>query len=166
MAATTETGPDTPQRAPAPVRVGLAMLIGLATLQIFVGSPILSLWIASRIQGGGPPSLSALFIFVVCFAVFSYLLFQLVGWLSVRFDKASGVKPGPRQRARWLESLRGDRHEGYEPQRLKPVERILVGIVIAVVAAFEIWFFFFSCSPIDNRCGRGEAMVPPVIRVL
>jgi hypothetical protein len=165
MGATTETGPGAPQRASAPVRVGLAMLIGLLTLQIFVGSPILSLWIASQVQGGGPPSLSALFIFVVCFAIFSYVLFQLIGWLSVRFDKASGVKPGPRQRARWLESLRGDRHEGYEPQRLKPVERILVGIVIVAVAAFEIWFFFFSTSPIDTRSGR-EGVVPPVIRLL
>jgi hypothetical protein len=34
------------------------------------------------------------------------------------------------------------------------LERILVVCVVLAVAAFEIWFFFFSTSPIDGRSGR------------
>jgi hypothetical protein len=30
---------------------------------------------------------------------------------------------------------------------------LIVCVVIAVVA-FEVWFFFFSTSPIDQRSGR------------
>jgi hypothetical protein len=31
---------------------------------------------------------------------------------------------------------------------------MLVVWVVVAVAAFEVWFFFFSGSPIDQRSGR------------
>jgi len=40
----------------------------------------------------------------------------------------------------------------------------LVIVVVACVLAFEVWFFFFSTSPIDQRSGRGQvprALVVP-----
>jgi len=52
------------------------------------------------------------------------------------------------------------RYEGVTPTLTTP-ERILVGMVVVVMVAFEIWFFFFSASPIDNRSGRSAAPVRP-----
>ncbi len=54
-----------------------------------------------------------------------------------------------RQHAPWLRSMRGERPE-YDGQRaeLSSGERILVVGVLLAFAAFEIWFFFFSGSPI------------------
>ena len=45
--------------------------------------------------------------------------------------------------------MRGERpnYDGMQPG-LSSGERILVGGVIFAFAAFEIWFFFFSGSPI------------------
>ena len=37
---------------------------------------------------------------------------------------------------------------------LTPLEYILVGAVLLADLVFEIWFFFFSSSPIDQRSGR------------
>jgi hypothetical protein len=53
--------------------------------------------------------------------------------------------------------MRGERPH-YDKQRardLSPLEVILIVSVVAAVVAFEIWFFFFSGSPIDQRSGRG-----------
>ena len=41
-------------------------------------------------------------------------------------------------------------------------ERILAGMVVVAFVLFEVWFFFFSASPIDNRTGR-TAVDPPAI---
>jgi hypothetical protein len=51
--------------------------------------------------------------------------------------------------------MRGER-EMYPGDRLTvtTLERVLVVVVVLAVAAFEIWFFFFSGSPIDQRTGR------------
>jgi hypothetical protein len=56
--------------------------------------------------------------------------------------------------------MRGERpvYPG-ESARLTAPERTLVAVVIVAVVAFEIWFFFFSGSPIDQRSGRGERPV-------
>jgi hypothetical protein len=34
---------------------------------------------------------------------------------------------------------------------LSPPEIILVAMVVLVIALFEVWFFFYSPSPIDRR---------------
>ena len=34
------------------------------------------------------------------------------------------------------------------------MEVVLVVSVVVVVALFELWFFFYSPSPIDSRTGR------------
>jgi hypothetical protein len=52
---------------------------------------------------------------------------------------------------------RGEREDFHDPERdqLSAVEIVAVGMVLIVVIAFEVWFFFFSSSPIDQRSGRG-----------
>jgi len=53
--------------------------------------------------------------------------------------------------------MRGERpHEQGAEYRLSALEVILVVSVVAAVVAFEIWFFFYSGSPIDARSGRGR----------
>ena len=37
---------------------------------------------------------------------------------------------------------------------LTALEYLLVGMVILAVVAFEVWFFFYSGSPFDQRSGR------------
>ena len=51
-----------------------------------------------------------------------------------------------------------DRIERVEYERsrdgLTAMELLLVAMVVIAVAGFEVWFFFFSTSPIDQRSGR------------
>ena len=59
--------------------------------------------------------------------------------------------------------MRGERpvYPGESYQVTAP-ERVMVAVVIVAVAVFEVWFFFFSGSPIDQRSGRGDRYPPPV----
>jgi hypothetical protein len=51
--------------------------------------------------------------------------------------------------------MRGERpHEGDRARQLSPMDVVLIVTVVVAVVAFEIWFFFFSGSPIDGRSGR------------
>jgi hypothetical protein len=157
-------GPDpAPDRAPAVVRIALASAIGLIVLNAFTGNPILALWIASKFNGEGPTTIESIGVFIVAMAVISFLLYQLLKLAGNAYDRAAGLPPATRKHLPWNQSLRGERAEGYgEPPRLTVPERIVCGIVIVAFAVFEWWFFFASCSPIDNRCGRNGMVLPPV----
>lgn len=153
--------PDGPERASAPVRIGLGALLGILTVNAFTGTPILSLWIASKANGDGPLKMGSIGVFVLVMAVISIALFQVLKRVSYSYDRATGTPLDTRKPLPWLESMRGERANYGGPPRLKPQERVLCGVVIVAVVAFEIWFFFFSTSPIDNRSGRDGWVDPP-----
>jgi hypothetical protein len=138
-------------------RVALAAAITLAALNVWTGGPLAALWIGSRVQGEGPPSMSAIFTAALSLAVISAFLMRILSTLGDAYDRLTGTKSTVRQHVPWLRSMRGEREEGYEGDRrpqLTMLERILVVMVALAVLAFEIWFFFYSSSPIDQRTGR------------
>jgi hypothetical protein len=136
----------------------LAIVIGILALNVWTGSPLLALWIASRVQGDGPPQMGPLFLALLLFGVFSFSLAYLLGRVTEVYDRHTGHVPTVRAHAPWLRSLRGERenYPGARPSLSAP-ERIIVIMVMAAVLAFEVWFFFFSTSPIDQRTGRSDA---------
>ena len=133
-------------------RLGLAAAMTIVGLNIYTGSPLLALWVGSRVQGPGPPSMEAVAVVVVVLGVCSVSLALLLGRLGARYDDLAGTAPTARKHAPWLRSMRGEREQqpGERPQ-LTMLERILVGLVVVAVVAFEIWFFFFSGSPIGKN---------------
>ena len=48
------------------------------------------------------------------------------------------------------------RQKAAESPTVTMAERIVILAVVLVFAAFEVWFFFFSTSSIDQRSGRGD----------
>jgi hypothetical protein len=53
--------------------------------------------------------------------------------------------------------MRGERpHPQHHVRELAPLEVVLVVSVVVVVVLFEVWFFFYSPSPIDQRSGRSH----------
>jgi hypothetical protein len=148
-------------------RVGLAALMVIVGLNVWTGSPAFALWVGSRVQGNGPLTMTAVFVVVVVFAAGSLSLAALLSWLGARYDALTGHAPTTRRHAPWLRSMRGERvqYEGSPPPRLTVLERVLVAMVVTAFVVFEIWFFFFSTSPIDQRSGRGDAGPPPVVAI-
>jgi hypothetical protein len=127
----------------------------VVALNVWTGSPLLALWIGSRLQGSGPPKMAPVFVVVVCFAVVSFGLARVLAGLGDRYDRLAGHSPTVHRHVSWLRSMRGERPQyPGEHVSLTVLEQSLVVMVMLAIAAFEIWFFFFSGSPIDQRSGR------------
>ena len=125
------------------------------TLNLVTGSPLLAIWVGARVQGSGPPTMGAFFTFVCSFAVTSYVLVRAIAAVSRSYDALTGRRPTVRAHVPWLRSLRGERPaEMGSKAGLSALDVILVLVVLAAVVAFELWFFFYSGSPIDQRSGR------------
>ena len=133
-------------------RLGLAAAMTVVGFNIYTGSPLLALWVGSRVQGPGPPSMEAVGVVVLVLAATSIALTFLLGRLGAIYDDMTGAAPTARQHAPWLRSMRGEREQqpGQRVQ-LTMLERIMVALVVIAFAAFEIWFFFFSGSPIGQN---------------
>ena len=137
-------------------RAGLLAAMTAASFNVFTGSPLAALWIASRVQGASQqPTMGPIFLVAVCIGAFSFLLLRLLRRLGNAYDRAIGREPTIRAHVPWLRSLRGERpQEAGDEYRMSALEIILCAMVILVFAAFEYWFFFESTSSIDQRSGR------------
>jgi hypothetical protein len=133
-------------------RTVIALAMGVVALNVWTGSPLLGLWVGSRVQGGGPPSMTAIFVVALTIAVVAIALTKLLTILGAAYERASGQAATVRQHAPWLRSMRGERpqYEGEQP-RLTSMERILVIVVMLAAGVFEVWFFFFSGSSIGQN---------------
>ena len=137
-------------------RFGLAALMAFLALNIWTGSPLLALWIGSRVQGeDSQASMTAFAAVIGCLALFSIGLYQALKHVMHAYQETTGTLPTVRTHAPWLRSMRGERPE-YDGMRreLPPSERIMVGGVLLAFAVFEVWFFFFSGSSIGGGGGR------------
>jgi uncharacterized membrane protein len=95
------------------------------SLGLWVGAPVLWLWIGGRVQGATGSVGAAIAVILVGFVVTVLLFVPLLSWLSRRHAEARA--------ARGLEDLGRAALEG-------------VLVVSAAIAAlvFAIWFFFFA----------------------
>ena len=136
-------------------RIGLVVLMTLLTLNVWTGSPLAALWVGSRVQGSGPASMAAIAVVAATMAALSLVLLRLLNLVGAAYDRLTNRKPTVRQHVPWLRSLRGERpHEEASHRTLSALDVVVVTMVVIAVVAFEIWFFFFSSSPIDQRSGR------------
>jgi hypothetical protein len=151
---TMESQQPVAQRAAWPKRISLAALMALIATNVWVGGPLLALWIGARLQQHSGGSLTirpstALAIFASLAAI-TVGLVKALAFVSSAYDRANGLAPARRRRDSWVSVER----KSYGRPALSTLERILVVVVAMAAIAFEIWFFFYSTSPIDQRSGR------------
>jgi hypothetical protein len=136
-------------------KVGLLVGMALTSVNIWTGSPLMALWIGSRVQTTGTTSLGAIGVVAVALAAISLGLIQVLGIMQAAYDRLTGHRRAVRRTLPWMRSMRGERpHEQPEGVRPSATELMLIVCVVIAVIAFEIWFFFYSGSPIDSRSGR------------
>jgi hypothetical protein len=131
-------------------RVSLVAAMGLVSLNIWTGAPLLAVWVGSRMQhDSNQPTMGAVAVVVVVLAALCFCLVRLLAVLSARYDVLIGRPQRRREVSPWLRSLRGERtHPTLEERPLRAIEYVLVAGVIVCAGVFEIWFFFFSGSPL------------------
>src|SRR5215207_5322659 len=91
-------------------RFGLAALMAFLALNVWTGSPLLALWIGSRVQGEeSQPSMAAFAAVILTLIAFSVGLYQLLKLTMRSYQEATGTVPTVRTHAPWLRSMRGER---------------------------------------------------------
>lgn len=138
-------------------RAALTVATALISINVWTGSPLLALWIGSRLVPQSRLSMAAIFVVVAVLAVLSLAAVLALTWLSARYDELTGRPVEERRTSPWLRSLRGEREESrHKRLGISPLERIVVLVVIAAVIAFEIWFFFFAGPSIYGQAGLSQ----------
>jgi len=134
----------------------LAAAMAFLALNVWTGSPLLALWLGSKVQGDeSQPSMGAYAVVILALIVFSWGLYQLLKLVMDAYQDATGTTPTVRTHAPWLRSMRDERHEHAGTNaRISSAEKIVVVTVLIAATAFEIWFFFLSGSSIGGGGGR------------
>jgi hypothetical protein len=132
-------------------RLGLGVLTALVSVNVWTGSPLLAVWLGSRVQRlSGSPSMAAIAVVIVALVVQSLILVRLLSALNRSYDQLLG-RQAERWNAPWLRSVRAERPEISAHKRpLTTFERLVIASVVAAACAFEIWFFFFAGSSLPN----------------
>ena len=134
-----------------PKRIALAAASMLVSINIWTGFPLLAVWVGSQVAGDSGLSMGALFAVVAVLAVTVAAGVWALTWLSAKYDELSGRPQAQRRTSPWMRSMRGEREEDAKKrQGTSGVERIVVLTVVAAVAAFEVWFFFFAGSSLPK----------------
>ncbi len=138
-------------------RVVLVAAMVLATLNIFTGGPLLGLWVGSRVVTDGQITMLAVGVIAVVMFAICYALTLALGWLGARHDQLTGKQATVRRHTPWLRSMSGERPSNVPggQGQLNMLEYVLVAAVVGATVLFELWFFFKSGSPFDQRSGRG-----------
>jgi hypothetical protein len=134
----------------------LAAAMAFLALNVWTGSPLLAVWLGSKVQGEeSQPSMGAYAVVILALIAFSWGLYQLLKLVMGAYQEATGTTPTVRSHAPWLRSMRGERPDyGGNTARISGAEKIVVVTVLIAATAFEIWFFFFSGSSIGGGGGR------------
>src|SRR4051794_8805727 len=88
-------------------RVALVSLMAAATMNIWTGAPLAALWIGSRVQGEGPPSMLAVGVAAVSLGVIVYALVRLIARIEVAYARVAGRPSSVGRHVPWLRSMRG-----------------------------------------------------------
>ena len=134
----------------------LAAAMAFLALNVWTGSPLLAVWIGSKVQGEeSQPSMGAYAVVILSLIVFSVGLYQILKRVMSAYQDATGTRPTVRTHAPWLRSMRDERHElAASTRRISGAEKVVVVTVLIAATTFEIWFFFFSGSSIGGGGGR------------
>jgi hypothetical protein len=136
-------------------RVALVAAMGIVTLNIWTGAPLLGLWVGSRVAPDSGISMLSFFLVAVVIGAAAWILLRILGHLQLIHGRVTG-QPQARRQTSWLRPMSGARspREGGEAPPMTAADYVVVTMVILAVAAFEIWFFFFAGSSLDGRSGR------------
>lgn len=137
-------------------RVAIVTGMVLANVNAFTGAPLLGLWIGSRVTNGTQITMFSVLVIVVTMFAACYAMVRLLGVLSDRHDALTGRTATVRRHTPWLRSMSGERPHDVPTgvARLTAVEYIAIATVVVAVVLFEIWFFLYAGSPLDQRSGR------------
>jgi hypothetical protein len=128
-------------------KLGLIALMVLGALMLWVGNPVIWLWIGSQTTGSQQARLGPYLLVGAGILGSTVAVSLALGRLSRTYERISGHGNTVRVRLPWMRSLRDER----EPVTTVTVlDLILICTAIAAVVTFVIWLLFFAGSSLPG----------------
>ena len=108
---------------------------------MWIGVPILWLYLASQLYESSTPSFGVYFGVLVAITVTMAVMGKLLGILNRWHMALTGQLPQKREQTIWLKSMRGDASAKREHGILATVMAVSVGIALVL---FGAWFLLFA----------------------
>ena len=137
-----------PDRSSSPAarlaRVALVGVMVAGSIAMWVGNPLLWLWVAARVADSASPAMTPIVVFLAGVAITMVPL----GLALVRVDRLhrrlAGTEDTVRRHKPWMRSMRAERSDA---GRGSVLEVVMVASVTVVLVALGIWFLLFAGSP-------------------
>jgi hypothetical protein len=130
-----------------PTRVALIGLMVLGALMLWVGNPVIWLWLGSQVTSSQQPGFGPYMLVGTGILVSTVIVAMLLARIDRRYRSITGQTPTVRMRLPWLRSLRDER----EPAReITVLDLIMVLTAITAIAVAGVWFLLFAGSPLPG----------------
>jgi hypothetical protein len=142
---------DRPAHASYVTRAGLIALMLAGALALWIGDPVLWMWITSRLQSGTQASMGPYALMILGIILTAVAIGKALSRLNRFYGEVTGTAPTVRIVLPWRRSVRDARHgsgddeDGRVPVSLLDVVMV-VAVVIAVVALLA-WFVVVQPAP-------------------
>lgn len=118
--------------------------MAIGSVFLWIGIPVLWLWIASKLQESTDPRMGPYVLVLVGIIASMIVVAKLLSRLNAVYERLTGRSAHVRVQLPWMKSMRGERTSG-RPRTVLDV--VMVVSVLTALAAFGIWFVFFAGSP-------------------
>jgi hypothetical protein len=128
-----------------PAQLGLIVSMILGALMLWVGNPVLWLWIGSQMTSSQQGRMGPYFVVAIGILASTVAVAFGLARLQRLYEEVTGQEATVRVRLAWLRSLRDER----DPHtRITVLDLILVTTAVAAILTFAVWFLLFAGSPL------------------
>lgn len=125
----------------------LVLVMAAGSIVMWLVSPVVWLWIASRMTDSSQPSLGPYALVLVGMVVTAVIIGKFLGVVNRAHLRVTGRLTDKRDHASWNRSMRGERRPVNDRGVLEQVMLISVGCALVL---FGIWFFGFAGSSLPS----------------
>ncbi len=129
------------------MKAGIAMLMILGALMLWLGNPVIWLWIGSQVTSSQAPGFGPYMLVGTGILASTVAVSMLLARLSRAYERVSGRAATVRVRLPWLRSLRDERSHGTE---VTVLDLILVSTALTAILVLVVWFALFAGSPLPG----------------
>jgi hypothetical protein len=130
-----------------PAQFGLIVSMIFGAFMLWVGSPVIWLWIGSQMTSSQQGRMGPYFVVAIGILASTIAVAFGLARLQRLYEQVTGQEATVRVRLAWLRSLRDERKPD---ARVTVLDLILVTTAVLGVLAFVVWFALFAGSPLPG----------------
>jgi hypothetical protein len=128
-------------------RLGLIVLMVLGALMLWIGNPVIWLWIGSQVTSSQQAGFGPYMLVGTGILVSTVIVAVALARLDRQYKAITGYAQTVRVRLPWLRSLRDEREASRE---ITVLDFILVTTAVSAILAATVWFMLLAGSPLPG----------------